>query len=134
MDLYQDKLLLKPLDDYFKNKDSIIIENISCSEVKELSNKNYEYLVLQGCGGDLNQWVNEITSMLKDEGIVKKTFFFNEIYSFENNDLTNLAFALNSKEINMGKLAIFRFQIRQTFGAMWLTDYIDNGYIKDIDI
>lgn len=72
--------------------------------------------------------------MLKDEGIVKKTFFFNEIYSFENNDLTNLAFALNSKEINMGKLAIFRFQIRQTFGAMWLTDYIDNGYIKDIDI
>lgn len=134
MDLWQDKLLLKPLDDYFKNKDSIIIENISCSEVKELSNKNYEYLVLQGCGGDLNQWVNEITSMLKDEGIVKKTFFFNEIYSFENNDLTNLAFALNSKEINMGKLAIFRFQIRQTFGAMWLTDYIDNGYIKDIDI
>ncbi len=72
--------------------------------------------------------------MLKDEGIVNDSFSFDEVYSFKNDDLTNMAFALNSKDLNMGKLAMFRLKIRENFGAMWLSDYIDNGYIKDINI
>lgn len=89
---------------------------------------------MQGCGGNLQEWVDGITSMFKEEGIVTDSFSFDEIYSFENENSTNLAFALNSEELNMGKLAIFRLKIRDTFGAMWLSDYIDNGYIKDIGI
>lgn len=126
------KLDLKPLDDYFKPV--IPIKNITCSEVKELRNNNYEYLILQGCGGNLNEWVNGITDMLKEEKIVSDTFLFDEVYSFENNNLTNMAFALNNKDINIGRLATFRVRIRSTFGAMWLSDYIDNGYIKDVNI
>lgn len=61
------------------------------------------------------------------------SFSFDEVYSFQNGNLTNLAFALNSKDIDMGKLAIIRLKMREAFGAMWLSDYIDNGYIKDID-
>lgn len=91
-------------------------------------------MVLQGCGGDLKEWVDGITSLLKEDGIVNDSFYFDEVYSFENNDLTNIAFALNSKDLNMGKLAMFRLKIRENFGAMWLSDYIDNGYIKDISI
>lgn len=91
-------------------------------------------MVLQGCGGDLKEWVDGITSLLKEDGIVNDSFYFDEVYSFENNDLTNIAFALNSKGLNMGKLAMFRLKIRENFGAMWLSDYIDNGYIKDISI
>lgn len=45
-----------------------------------------------------------------------------------------MAFALNSKELDMGKLAVVRLKMRETFGAMWLSDYIDNGYIKEINI
>lgn len=90
--------------------------------------------MLQGCGGDLKEWIDGITSMLKEDGIVNDSFSFDEVYSFENNDLTNMAFALNSKDLNMGKLAMFRLKIRENFGAMWLSDYIDNGYIKDISI
>lgn len=89
---------------------------------------------MQGCGGNLQEWVDGITSMFKEEGIVTDSFSFDEIYSFENENLTNLAFALNSEDLNMGKLAIFRLKIRDNFGAMWLSDYIDNGYIKDIGI
>lgn len=126
------KLVLKPLSDYFRPE--VSIKNISCSEVKELRNNNYEYLVLQGCGGDLNEWVDGITNMLKENDIVPDTFSFEEVYSFENNNLTNMAFALNNKDINIGKLAMFRLKIRENFGAMWLSDYIDNGYIKDINI
>ena len=73
--------------------------------------------------------------MFKEEGVIKNdSFSFNEIYSFQNGNLTNLAFALNSKDIDIGKLAMIRLKMRDTVGAMWLSDYIDNGYIKNIDI
>ena len=45
-----------------------------------------------------------------------------------------MAIALNSKDINIEKLSIFRLSMRDAFGAMWLSDYVDNGYIKDIKI
>ena len=113
---------------------NIEIKNISCKEVKDLRNDNYEYLILQGCGGNLNNWVDGFTKMLKDEGIVSDSFSFDKVYSFENDNLINLAFSLNNKEIDIGKLAIFRLKIRDILGAMWLSDYIDNDYIKDINI
>lgn len=72
--------------------------------------------------------------MLKENKIISNNFQFEEIYSFENDGIINLAFALNSKDIDIGKLAIFRLKIRNDFGAMWLSDYIDNGYIKKINI
>lgn len=72
--------------------------------------------------------------MLKENNIVPDDFNFKEVYAFENNNITNLAFALNNEKINIGKLAIFRLKIRNEFGAMWLSDYIDNGYIKEINI
>lgn len=127
-----DKLSLKSLDEYFKISD--IINDITLEEVKNLRNSNYDFIVLQGCGGDLIDWVRGFTDMLRNEGIVSDSFSFDKIYSFENNNLTNIAFPLNSKEIDMGKLAIFRLKIRNEFGAMWLSDYIDNGYIKEINI
>ena len=87
-------------------------------EVKELRNKNYDFLVLQGCGGSLDEWVIGITDMLKENDIMPKDFNFKEVYSFENNNITNMAFALNDENINMEKLAIFRLKIRNDFGAM----------------
>ncbi len=72
--------------------------------------------------------------MLKDENIISKDFSFEKVYCFKNQDLINLAFPLNNKNINMSKLAIFRLKIRYDFGAMWLSDYIDNGYLEDIKI
>lgn len=89
-------------------------------------------MVLQGCGGNLNKWVTGFTDMLKEEKIVSDPFSFDKVYSFKNGELTNILFPLNNKKINIGKLAIFRLRIREGFGAMWLSDYIDNGYIKDI--
>lgn len=90
--------------------------------------------MFQGCGGDLGDWETGITDLLKDNDIIPDDFQFKEIYSFDNGDIINLAFALNDKKINMSKLAIFRLEIREVFGAMWLSDYIDNGYIKNINI
>ncbi len=127
-----DKLELKSLEEYFDIEN--IMKDISDKELLELRNNDYEHLVLQGCGGDLNEWVSGITKLLKENDIVPDSFKFKEVYFFENNDLSNMVFPLDNKDIDMGKLAMFRLKIREDFGAMWLSDYIDNGYIKDINI
>ena len=128
------ELTLSPLNIYFDKNYKADIQNISLDEVKELANNNYEHLIFQGCGGDLDDWVDGITNMLKEEGIVSDNFSFDKVYSFKNGDLTNLAFALNSGDISIGKLSIFRLKIRQDFGAMWLSDYCDNYLSEDISI
>lgn len=110
-----------------------MIKELELKEIKELKNNEYDYLILQGCGGNSNEWIDGITDMLKSNDIVPFDFKFNEIYKFKKDDLTNLAFALNDKNINMEKLAIFRLSIRDDFGAMWLSDYVDN-YLKDINM
>lgn len=107
------------------------MKKLKLDEVKKLKNKNYDFLVLQGCGGDLEEWVNGITNMLKENGIIPDSFSFDEIYSFEKDGVTNIAFALNNKNIDMGNLTIFRLKIRNDLGAMWLSDYIDN-YLRDV--
>lgn len=87
--------------------------------------------MLQGCGGDYDEWIDGITNTLKDNGIVPDSFSFDEIYLFEKDGVTNISFALNNKSIDISKLAMFRLKIRNEFGAMWLSDYIDN-YLKDV--
>jgi hypothetical protein len=106
----------------------IEIKKISIEEVKELSNDK-EFLVIQGCGGDLNEWSDGIADMFTDAGIVPKGFKFKEVYSFKNDKINNMLFSLDDKDINIGKLTIFRLQIREEFGAMWLSDYVNN-YLK----
>ena len=127
-----DKLDLKPLKDYFDIEK--IMKYISCDELLELRNNDYEYLVFPGCGGDLNEWIYGIIKLLKENEIVPDSFKFKEVYFFENDDLSNLVFPLKSKDIDMNKFAMFRLKIRKYFSSMWLSDYIDNGYIKDINI
>lgn len=107
------------------------MDKITLKKVKELANNNnYEYLVIQGCGGDLKDWIDGLTDMFVKEGVIPKGFTFTEVYNFKNKELVNLLFGLNNSEINIGKLAILRLGMRANFGAMWLSDYKGNGYLK----
>ena len=45
-----------------------MIKEISTIEVSSMTER--EGLVLQGCGGDLTEWENGITDMLREEGIL----------------------------------------------------------------
>ncbi len=51
-----------------------------------------EGLILQGCGGDLTEWVNGINSMLTANGILRDGTTFDTAYSFNNNGCTCLLF------------------------------------------
>jgi len=102
------------------------IEHISKQRVLKLA-KQTEYLVWQGCGGPIEDWYDGITKMLIENGITDKNYKMKEMYVFDNNGLTCLLTPLD--KLNIGKLAAYRIAWRDTFGTMWLSDYIDNKYI-----
>lgn len=56
------------------------IIRVSPEELRKMSNK--EGLILQGCGGDLQEWADGINSTLADADILKSPF--EKLYVFEN--------------------------------------------------
>ena len=102
------------------------IEKISKSKVLRLSNET-DYLVWQGCGGPLEDWYTGITNMLIENKVANENYKMKEMYVFDNNGLTCLLTPLD--KLDLGKLAVMRLKWRETFGTMWLSDYIDNKYI-----
>lgn len=100
------------------------MKKISIEELKQM--RGSEGLVLQGCGGDLQEWVDGIREMLAEEGILRNGDMFHEVYSFENGGLTCLLFDMEDVDLDIGKLAAWRLSTRENFGSMWLSDYLDN--------
>lgn len=103
------------------------IKEISIDEVMKF--KDDTGLVLQGCGGDLQEWVDGINKMLSDARILIGDRKLNRVYTFKAFGLINLLFMWVDEDCDIGKLAMWRLKYRHQFGAMWLDDYIDN-YIK----
>lgn len=46
------------------------VQEISKDQLRRMENQ--EGLILQGCGGDLQEWVDGINQMLTEEGILKR--------------------------------------------------------------
>jgi len=72
-----------------------------------------------------------ISELLIENEVANPNFKFNKVYTFKNDGLINLIFPLDN--LNIGKLAVLRLKMRD-FGAMWLSDYVDNKIMKDISI
>lgn len=102
------------------------IEKISKSRVLKLA-KQTDYLVWQGCGGPLEKWYDGITKMFIENKIAEENYKMKEMYVFDNDGLTCILTPLD--KLDLGKLAVMRLMWRETFGTMWLSDYIDNKYI-----
>lgn len=52
--------------------DFLNINTITAEDLRRMSDK--EGLILQGCGGDLTEWVDGINEMLTHAGILKDSF------------------------------------------------------------
>lgn len=85
-----------------------------------------EGLILQGCGGDLQEWVTDINDMLTEENILLDGSRFEQAFVFQHQGLTNLFLPFDTVKLDMGKLAIWRLNTREQFGSMWRSDYVDN--------
>ena len=102
----------------------IKISPTTAAELRSLTKR--EGLVLQGCGGDLREWVSGINSLLEERGVFEKGTGFQEAQVFRKNGLTNLLLPFKEDmKLDMGKLAMWRLETYNSFGSMWLSDYVD---------
>ena len=85
-----------------------------------------EGLVLQGCGGDLQEWVDGINELLTEAGILLDGSRFENVAVFQHEGLTNLLFPLEGAKLATGKLIKWRLQTHNQFGGTWLSDYVPN--------
>lgn len=111
------------------------IKTITTDELRRMNNS--EGLILQGCGGDLNEWVDGINEMLTEDGILQKKTKFNadNVRTFEHNKLTCLLFPFDdSGKLSMSMLAMWRLKTHEQFGGTWMSDFIPNslgGFVED---
>jgi len=99
------------------------MKKITMDQLKRIQE---EGLVLRGCGGDPQAWVDSINTMLTQEEILKNGSVFQDVSVFENGGQTNLLFNMDGVDLDMGKLAMWRLLAFGQFGATWLSDYLPN--------
>ena len=101
------------------------ITGITIDELRRMEEQ--EGLVLQGCGGPLQDWLDGINGMLTRVGILKNGTQFENISTFQKDGATCLLFPFDQDvQLDMGKLAIWRLQTHSDFGSTWLSDYVPN--------
>ena len=108
------------------------IKTITTEDLRRMEEK--EGLILQGCGGDLKEWVDGINDMLTGAGILKEGTRFGDVSTFQYGGLTCLLFPFEDVKLEMGKLAMWRLQTHADFGGTWLSDFVPNrlgGFIGE---
>ena len=108
------------------------IKSVSLYDLRKMNGS--EGLILQGCGGDLQEWVDGINEMLTENGILHNESRFEKAYTFSNENLTCLLFPFDGVQLDVGRLAMWRLKTRETFGSTWLSDYVNNrlnGFVNE---
>ena len=106
------------------------IKNITPDDLRQMQDQ--DALILQGCGGEPQEWLDGINDLFTNEGILLNGTRFQDCSVFEHNDLTCIMFPFEGVELNIGKLAMWRIQTRSNYGGTWLSDYIPN-YLDNPD-
>lgn len=110
-----------------------MVKHITTDNLRRMGDQ--EGLILQGCGGDPQEWVDGVNELLTEAGILRNgsTFKAEDVSVFQNGELTNLLFPFEGVELEVGRLAMWRIQTHGQFGGTWLSDYVPNklgGFIE----
>ncbi len=108
------------------------MKEMTKEELKKLYDR--EGLIIQGCGGDLKEWVDGINGILEQEGIIPKGAELNDVAMFQNGKVTNLLFLFGEEKVDIEKLAVWRLRTHSQFNGVWLSDYVNNhlgGFIRE---
>ena len=110
------------------------IKRITTEDLRRMDGQ--EGLILQGCGGDLQEWVDGINELLTQGGILQagSAWKAEAVRVFQHDGLTNLLFPFDGVQLDVGKLAIWRLQTHAQFGGTWLSDYVPNrlgGFVQE---
>ena len=98
------------------------VKQITTDDLRTMEDQ--EGLILQGCGGDPQEWVDGINEMLTEAGILLDGSKFENVSSFQHDGLTCLLFPFEGAKLDMGKFAMWRLQTHDQFGGTWLSDYV----------
>lgn len=108
------------------------INTITTEDLRRMEGR--EGLILQGCGGELQEWVDGINEMFTEAGILKDESRFVDVSTFRYGELTCLLYPFEDVDLEIGKLAIWRLQTYENFGGTWLSDFVPNrlgGFIGE---
>lgn len=108
------------------------IKTITADDLRQMEDQ--EGLILQGCGGDIQEWVDGINGLFTEAGILQESSRFESVSVFQHDGLTNLLFPFEGVQLDVGKLAMWRLQTHQRFGGTWLSDYVPNrlgGFVQE---
>lgn len=110
------------------------VKSITTDDLRKM--KDSEGLILQGCGGDIQEWLDGINEMLTKEGILLDGSKFENCSTFEYSGNTCLLFPFDGMKIHGGKFAVWRLQTYETFGGTWLSDFVPNrlgGFVDEAE-
>ena len=108
------------------------IERIKVEDLRRMKDK--EGLILQGCGGDPQEWLDGINDRLKSAQILRNGSKFENCFVFENEGCICILFPFEGVEIDVGRLALWRLQTHNMFSGKWLSDYVPNrlgGFVTE---
>ncbi len=109
------------------------VKQISADDLRHMEGQ--EGLVLQGCGGPPQEWVDGINGLLTEAGILLdgSLFKLEDVSLFQHGESTCLLFPFEGVKLDMGRLAMWRIQTHGQFGGTWLSDYVPNwlgGFVQ----
>ena len=104
-----------------KKRGNNTVKKLTIEQLRQMEGQ--EGLVLQGCGGDLQEWVDGINELLTEAGILLDGSRFENVAVFQHEGLTNLLFPLEGAKLATGKLIKWRLQTHNQFGGTWLADF-----------
>lgn len=108
------------------------ISAITAKALRHMEGK--EGLILQGCGGEPQEWVDGINEMFTEAGILLNGTKFEQIFMFQHDNMTCILYPFENVELNIGKLAMWRLQTHKIFSGKWLSDFVPNrlgGFIGE---
>lgn len=102
------------------------VKQITTDDLRHMEDQ--EGLVLQGCGGPPQEWVDGINDLLTEGGILLNGSLFKleDVSLFQHGESTCLLFPFEGVKLDMGRLAMWRIQTHGQFGGTWLSDYVPN--------
>ena len=109
---------------FYERNMTMKINSITLSDLRRMNGK--EGLILQGCGGETQEWVDGINKMLTDKGILLDNTKFENVSVFKSDGVTCILYPFEDVHLDIGKLAMWRLQSYTAFAGTWLSDYVDN--------
>ena len=108
------------------------IETITTEDLRKMKGK--EGLILQGCGGEPQEWLEGVNRMFREANILRNGSKFDKCYVFSHKDHTCMLFPFENTDLDVARLAMWRLQNYEIFGGTWLSDYVPNylgGFIEE---